>query len=107
MIPRTVTEEDLAQHKQERDTADRIYNEALTALDQAVQQPPRLPHPPRAPDESQITPLNERWDILASARPTPTGWRGRLARFVLNLVEPMLRQQQAFNSALVDHINRN
>lgn len=107
MMPRTVNREDLARYKQDRDAADQRYNEALTALDAAVQPVLDPPHPPPPPDEFQVTPLNERWNILAAARPLPTGWRGRLATFVWNLVEPLFAQQQAFNSALVDHVNRN
>ena len=33
--------------------------------------------------------------------------RGRLARFVWGLVEPFFAEQQAFNSLVVDHVNRN
>lgn len=107
MKTRSITEDDLARLKQERHEADRRYNDALTALDAAVQSLPDLPHPPPGPDEHQVTPLNERWNILTATPPFPTGWRGRLARFVWNLVEPVFTQQQAFNSALVDHVNRN
>lgn len=104
---RTVSEDDLARLKQAREEADRRYNEALTALDAAVQTPLELLPPPAGLDEQQITPLNERWNILAAAPPMPAGWRGRIARFVWALVEPLFTQQQAFNSALVDHVNRN
>ncbi len=107
MITRSVTEEDLVRLKQDREEADRRYNEALTALDAAVQSLPELPHPPPGPDEHQVTPLNERWNILTATPPFPTGWRGWLARFVWTIVEPVFTQQQAFNSALVDHVNRN
>lgn len=107
MIPRTVSEDDLERLKQAREDADRRYNDALTLLDAAIKTAPELPHPPPGPDEHQITPLNERWNILNAARPMPTGWRGRLATFVWSLVEPLFVQQQAFNSALVDHVNRN
>ena len=37
----------------------------------------------------------------------PGGWRGRLARLAVGLIRPALDQQQAFNAAVVDHINRN
>ncbi len=107
MQPRSVTEEDLRRLKQERDAADRRYNEALSELDDAVQRVPDFPHPPPSPDETQVTPLNTRWEILTARPPSPTGWRARLAAFVWRLVEPSLAQQQAFNAALVDHLNRN
>jgi hypothetical protein len=97
---------DLARLKHERDLADRAYNEALTRLDQAVQQPPAdFPHPPPAADEQQITPLNSLWKIDAPAE--GGGVRGRFAAAVRRVVAPLFAQQQAFNAALVEHLNRN
>ena len=106
-VVRTVSEPDLARLKQARHDADRRYNDALTALDAAIQALPDLPARPPLPDEAQLPPLNERWDITRAVPPTPGGWRGRIANVVLSLVRPALDQQQAFNSALVDHLNRN
>lgn len=119
-VVRTVSEADLARLKHERHEADRRYNEALTALDEAIQSlptgAPDDPDPlrrrktlvrPPAPDETQVTALNQRWEIT-HALPGPSGgWRGRVARLVLGIVRPALDQQQAFNAALVDHLNRN
>jgi len=94
--------------KAERDSADRIYNEALTALDRAIQRPPdpaAFPQAPAAPDDHQVTPLNTLWQIIA---PLPkSGLRRTFAAAVRRVVAPMFEQQQAFNSAVVDHINRN
>jgi len=108
MFERLLTSDidDLERREREREAADRAYNDALTSLDAALQRVPEMPHPPPAPDEQQITPLNERWAIV-DAVPSPAGWRGRLARFVWHVVEPVFARQQAFNSILVDHINRN
>ena len=92
--------------KEERDEADRRYNEALTALDRALAPPPALPEPPAAFDEHQITPLNESWNILP-APPQGPGLKGRLAGFVWRTIAPYLERQLTFNSRLVDHINRN
>ena len=39
--------------------------------------------------------------------PPGGGWRGRLVSAVRRAVAPLFEQQQAFNSAVVDHINRN
>jgi hypothetical protein len=104
---RSVSEDDLARLKRAREEADQRYNQALTALDAAVDELPDVPHPPPGPDETQITPLNTRWQIL-SARPVfPGGWRGRVASFMWGLVEPALAAQEAFNASLVDHVNRN
>jgi SAM-dependent methyltransferase len=105
---REVLEEDLARLKQQREAADSDYDAALTALNQALWRAPTdFPHPPPSPDETQVTPLNSRWDILQSQSGTTGGWRGRLARFVFGLLQPVFAAQQAFNSALVDHVNRN
>src|SRR4029077_13750431 len=97
--------DDLAALEAERAAADREYNDALTRLDRAIQQlPADFPQPPPGPDEQQITPLNTLWKI--NLAPTGDGWRGRLASAVRRAVAPLFEQQQAFNSAVVDHINR-
>ncbi|MDH4064586.1 MAG: class I SAM-dependent methyltransferase [Acidobacteriota bacterium] len=106
-IVRTVSEADLARLKQARHDADTRYNDALTALDAAIEALPPLPAAPPAPDEAQVTPLNQRWEVTRALSEVPGGIRGRLARFVLGLIRPALDQQQAFNSAIVDHLNRN
>ena len=54
-------EDDIERRRVEREAADRAYNDALTALDQALPKLPDLPHPPVAYDESQLPALNERW----------------------------------------------
>jgi SAM-dependent methyltransferase len=111
MFERTVSPDDLARLKAQREEADRLYNEALTALDAAQLRVPDLPHPPPALDEHQITPLNQSWEILSGGLPASTGLRGRLTRRVTEriwrTVFPFLERQQAFNARLVDHLNRN
>ena len=92
--------------KAERDAADREYNDALTRLDRAIQQlPADFPHPPPGLDEHQITSLNALWKLNVPA--AGGGLRGRVASLVRRVVAPLFEQQQAFNSAVVDHINRN
>jgi hypothetical protein len=92
--------------KAERDAADRAYNEALTRLDHAIQQlPAAFPHPPPGPDEHQLTPLNTLWKIEMAR--DASGVSGRLAAAVRRMVAPLFEQQQRFNAALVDHLNRN
>ncbi len=88
----------------ERDEADRRYNEALTRLDASVMRPPDLPHPPPSYDEHQLPALNQSWDV---ASPPQGGWKRRLAAVLWRIVAPSLRKQTAFNSQLVDHLNRN
>ncbi len=105
---RTLNREEIDRLGEERRDADRRYNEALTALDRAVPPVGDLPHPPPGYDEHQITPINQRWNILADPPVAQfSGWRRRLASFVWALVAPVLERQQTFNAALVDHINRN
>jgi SAM-dependent methyltransferase len=92
--------------KQERDEADRRYNDALTALDRGIKLLPDLPTPAPAYDEQQITPLNESWNILPS-EPHGAGLAGRLTGLIWRTVAPYFQRQLTFNSRLVDHINRN
>jgi hypothetical protein len=97
--------DDLAALKAERAAADREYNDALTRLDRAVQQlPADFPQPPPGPDEHQITPLNTLWKIDVPR--AGGGWRGRFVSAVRRSVAPLFEQQQAFNAAVVDHVNR-
>jgi SAM-dependent methyltransferase len=108
LLERTVSEADLQRLKAEREEADQRYNEALSALDAALQRVPEMPHPPPPLDEHQITPLNQLWNVLdAGAGVDGPRWRRRLAGLMRRLVTPFLARQQAFNAALVDHINRN
>lgn len=93
--------------KRERDEADRRYNEALTKLDAAIQTPRTFPGTPSPFDEFQITPLNERWELLSLKPDEGTGWLKRLRAHAWAMVAPLFERQQAFNAALVDHVNRN
>ena len=96
--------DDLEGLKAERAAADRAYNDALTRLDQAIQQLPAVfPQPPPVPDEHQVTPLNTLWKIAA---PPATGLRRGFVAGVRRAIAPLFEQQQAFNAAVVDHINR-
>jgi len=108
IVERPVMPEELARLKRQREEADVRYNEALTALDEAIAalKAPLLPEPPPPPDEAQITPLNERFAITAHPPALPDGWRGRAAAFVMSLMRPYLERQEAFNATLVDHVNR-
>src|SRR5437016_11668847 len=96
--------DDLEALKAERGRADRAYNEALTRLDQAIQAlPADFPQPPPVADEHQIPSLNTLWTIDRPA--APEGLRGRFVDAVRRAVAPLFEQQQAFNSAVVDHLN--
>jgi O-antigen chain-terminating methyltransferase len=98
---------DLYRLRRERDQADRAYNDALTALDGAIQRLRELPLPPPEYDEHQITPLNERWQLMSLKPDEGGGWLRRVREHVWAMVAPLFDRQQAFNSAVVDHINRN
>ena len=106
---RTISTDDLQRLQQDLEDADRRYNDALTALDRALQ--PLTADPPSSPvpfDDHQITPLNRLWSILPPQTSNGSGgWRTRLTGFIWRAVGPSLQRQQEFNSALVDHINRN
>ena len=99
--------DDLARLRYEREDADRVYNDALTALDGAIQRLREMPHPPPAFDEFQITPLNERWELLRLKSAEGGGWFRRVRAHVWAMVAPLFERQQTFNAALVDHVNRN
>jgi len=97
--------DDLPALKAERAAADRDYNAALTRLDRAIQQlPADFPQPPPGLDDQQITPLNTLWKIVA---PPARGLRRGFVAAIRRAVAPLFEQQQAFNSAIVDHLNRN
>lgn len=107
MFKRTVTDEDMARLRAEREAADRAYNDALTAVDLAL---PRDLAPPSAvprPDEETLTALQERVNIVPAELPAGgRGLRGRLAGFVWHLIGPMLQRQQQFNAATAEHARR-
>jgi 2-polyprenyl-3-methyl-5-hydroxy-6-metoxy-1,4-benzoquinol methylase len=108
MAPEHPLEDLLARLERERLEADRLYNEALTAVDHAIQEAPALPDPPRRYDDSRVTPINLAWKILpAGPPPIDRSLKGRLRGFVWRLVGPPLDAQQRFNGEIVDHINRN
>jgi hypothetical protein len=97
--------DDLEGLKAERAAADRAYNDALTRLDAAIQTfPANLPQSPPGPDVHQLASLNTQWKLTA---PAATGWRKGFVEGVRRAVAPLFEQQQAFNAALVDHVNRN
>ena len=106
MATRIGTDE-LARRKRALEAADRAYNDALTRVDRALVSRPELPHPPRAFDQRQLTPVNEAWRVAPDVeRLLGTGWKRRLRGWVWDLVGPFVERQQHFNGVLVDHLNR-
>jgi SAM-dependent methyltransferase len=96
----------LAQLEQERQDADRRYNEALTALDQAIGSRPGSPAPPAAYDASRLPEANQHWDVPAPP-PADGSLKGRLRAFIWGVVGPAFAAQRHFNATVVDHLNRN
>ena len=107
MITRPGTPEDLARLRYERDEADRQYGAALTALDAALQRPRQLPGPPPPYDESQVVSLNQTWELLKLKPHEGGGWLKRVRAHAWAMVSPLFARQEAFNAAVVDHVNRN
>jgi hypothetical protein len=101
-VPRSP--DDLEALRAERAAADFAYNDALTRLDRAIQRlPADFPQPPPGPDEHQVTPLNTLWKIDV---PPAAGLRRGFVAAVRRAIAPLFEQQQAFNAAVVDHVNR-
>jgi SAM-dependent methyltransferase len=91
--------------QQERDEADRRYNDALSQLDAAIPRAPGVADPLPPVDERQLPTLNEAWNTLP-APPQASGVAGRLTGLIWRTVAPYLQRQLTFNSVLVDHLNR-
>jgi len=92
----------------ERAEAHRKYNEALTALDRAIQSSPEWPPSPEPYDEQKLPAINDAWAIVPPGGPArPAGWRRHVADAAWQLVAPVFERQMAFNAAVVEHLNRN
>jgi O-antigen chain-terminating methyltransferase len=96
-----------ARGARQRLAADRIYNDALTALDRAATTPPVLPAIPAAADRTRLATVNDRAPILPAGAPAiDRSLKGRLAGFIWRLVGPPLQRQAEFNAAVAEHLNR-
>ena len=98
-------EDTLRRLQEEREEADRRYNDALTALDRARPSFDPLPHPAPGFDEHQLGVLNEAWHIIPGP-PGGPGLKARIAGIIWRVVGPYFQRQLTFNSLLVDHLNR-
>ena len=97
----------IARLERERLAADRIYNDALTALDRAASTPPVLPATATAADRTRLATVNDRSQILPTGAPAvDRSLKGRLAGFIWGLVGPPLQRQAEFNAAVAEHLNR-
>lgn len=92
----------------ERAEAHRRYNEALTAVDRAIQTLAEWPEAPPGYDEQKLPDINNSWTILEDGLPArPAGLSGQAFDIVWHAIKPVFERQMAFNAALVDHLNRN
>ena len=101
-----VPDDVLTRLETERGAAHHEYQDALTAVEKALPTTLRRPAPIPPPDDRQLPALNRFWAERPGGAP---GWRGlrtRLARYLRPLVQLLPWRQQAFNAALVDHLNR-
>ena len=91
----------------EREAADRRYNDALTRLDRVL---PRVSESPTiSPEVSNNLDTRGIRDQQLAQPPDivrQSGWRGRLARFVWNLVEPGFARQQELNEQIANNLER-
>ena len=105
MFNRTVSGAELARLKAAREEADRAYNDALTALDRAIQATPEMPRAPAPADSIDVTPLDQLSRVVPDGGPdVGAGWRARLRALVWQFVGPLLERQEAFNAAVVGHL---
>ena len=100
-------EERLARLEQERQDADRRYNDALTALDRAIAARGDLAAHPAPYDATRLPDANQSWDLPTGPNTADRSFKGRLRSFVWGIVGPIFASQRHFNSTIVDHLNRN
>jgi SAM-dependent methyltransferase len=98
----------LARRERERLEADRLYNDALTAVDQALPVPVSLPDEPPPVDQSRLADINRSWGLGANGAPVADrSFTGRLRKLIWRLIDPSYESQRQFSVAVVDHLNRN
>ena len=105
MFERTVSAEDLARLKREREDADRAYNDALTRLDRALPRPFQPPAAPPAPGHSGPpdvgAPAARLWQAPDPEAPRRFRWLHRLLQPV---VGSAFERQEHVNRASLDRI---
>lgn len=102
---RTLSATELDRLTRERKSADRQYNDALTALDRTIRSLPEVPHPPPSSDGS---PLEVARQLLREGHPPLVsgggivGWARRLA---WSVVAPAFSRNDAINHALAEQLS--
>ena len=105
MFKRTVSAEDLDRLKRHSDEAAETYTTAILALEKSIKQFDGVPNSPPPYDERQLSLLNELWNIFP--QPNGSGWRTWVRWLARKTVGRLFNRQRAFNSAVIDHLNRN
>jgi SAM-dependent methyltransferase len=97
----------MARLERERQDADRRYNDALTAVDHAIQSRPVLPDAPRLPDPGRISEIDGGFTIPPLGAPRPDrSIKGRLRALVWRLVGHEIQSQERFNARAAELLNR-
>ena len=100
-------EQTLRRLDEERDEADRRYNDALTALDRALPRPRRLAVTAARPSTTLSFRRSTRPGTSCRGAGRPAGLARAPRRFHLANGRALPAAQASFNSRLVDHLNRN
>ena len=83
----------MSELERQRIEADRVYNDALTAVDLAIMRPAALTAPIVVPDAPPPMP--------------PPGWRNAVLRRVQEWLAPVFARQCAFNARVAEELNGN
>lgn len=106
MFQRSVSADDLARLKREREEADRAYNEALTRLDRSLPARPAAPSPPAGGDD-RLDALRAGRRLAPDWAAAPvSGWRARLRAAAWRAAAPIVQRQERFNALLIEHLER-
>jgi SAM-dependent methyltransferase len=101
---RTLSATDLSRLTRERKTADQRYNNALTALDHAIQ---ALPEAPPAPPVLGTTQLDAAAGLLSDVPAQPAdggGISGWARRLVWSILGPVVTRQDNINRTLINQL---
>jgi SAM-dependent methyltransferase len=101
---RTLSATDLSRLTRERKTADQLYNNALTALDRAIQ---ALPEVPPAPPVLGTTELDAAAGLLSDVPAQPAdggGISGWARRLVWSILGPVVTRQDKINRTLINQL---
>ncbi len=104
MTDRTLSAADLNRLQKERAEADRAYNDALTALDRAIQSLPAIPHPPPGLDADTLEELARLTGTALAPPESRGGLAGWVTRLAWSTMQPALERQTAVNGAIQAHL---